>query len=186
MKLRMLFLVLLLPLLGNTQEKRHFMSVSAGVWENDGGYFYRAIDFSFGPAFALEYQYLWTDCVSLRGKFSAGAISRKAIGEVVRPVSVTAGILWTPFGEKFRNFQIGVSPGYVCCRYDYMDVERPVNDQNRIDTHHVFGIEFPVRFHFINNDRHVFGINFDLITVFTGGRYQIFTLQNMLSYGLKF
>ena len=186
MKLRVLFLALWLPLLGYTQEKQHFLSVSAGVWENDGGYWYQAVDFSFGPAFALEYQYLWTDHIALRGKFSTGAISRKTIGEIARPISATAGILWTPFGKKFKNFQVGVSPGYVYCRYDYMDVDRPVRDQHRIATHHTFGIEYTVRFHFINNERYVLGLNFDLITIFAGGHYQIFTLQNMLSFGLKF
>lgn len=186
MKLKIMLVVLLLPLLGYTQEKRNIMSVSAGVWGTDGGYFNRTIDYSFGPALSLEYQRILNDYMALRGKFSAGVISRKQYMETSKLVSFTAGIMLTPFGKRFRNLQIGVSPGYICNLYDSTQPAISDRDQNISETVHAFAIEFPIRFHFINNDRYVLGIGFDLITGIARSRYQIFTLQSMVSYGLKF
>lgn len=181
-----MLVALILPLLGFAQEKRNIMSISAGVWDNDKSYFYNKVDHAFGPVIAIEYQRLLNDYIAIRGKFSDGVISRKEYMETTKLLSFTAGILFMPFGKRFQNFQIGVSPGYICNLFDTTNPAFPDRDQNLSEDRHSFAIEFPVRFLIINKSKYNLGVGFDLMTGFARNRYQIFTLQSMVTYGLKF
>lgn len=105
--------------------------------------------------------------------------------ETSKLLSFTAGILFMPFGKMFQNFQIGVSPGYICNLYDSTNPAIPDRDQNLYETVHAFGIEFPVRFLILNKSKYILEVGFDLVTGVARGRYQLYTVQSMVSYELK-
>ncbi len=185
--MKKLFTVILLFFLTNTlmaqsseiktKEKKNIFSVSLGVVEVDIENNRLAHDV--GPAGSLEYQRILTPHIRVQGEvFGHGIYGDQYISRVV---GLGAGVIAVPFGDKFKNFQVGASVISIFSWY----VSDYAIHTNNYSYNLGGGLEFTARFNVVDNSKWFLGVNFDVLLTFNQG-LRLYTSTAGVRFGLKF
>ena len=159
------------------EENKNILSVSLGVIESDVEY--SQLKHKIGPTGSLEYQRILTPHIRVQGEvFGHGFYSDQHIS---RAVGLGAGVIVVPFGDKFKNFQVGVAGIGI---FDWYVTDYTIQSgENSI--YSTGGIEFTARFNVVDNSKWFLGVNFDVLLAFNSG-LSLYSSTAGIRFGLKF